>query len=65
MNFKVSILSTCFISLLVFQSCKKGYLDENPDNRTEINTLDKVAQLTKASYAATTPAAITGRPSPF
>ena len=50
MNFKVSILSTCFISLLVFQSCKKGYLDENPDNRTEINTIDKVAQLAGTAY---------------
>lgn len=35
--------------LLSTASCKK-YLDENPDNRTDINTVDKVAQLVTTAY---------------
>ena len=35
--------------LFVTPSCNK-YLDENPDNRTEINSVDKVAQLVTTAY---------------
>ncbi|TCD12516.1 RagB/SusD family nutrient uptake outer membrane protein [Pedobacter frigidisoli] len=35
--------------LLTTQSCNK-YLDKEPDNRTEINTIDKVAQLVTTAY---------------
>lgn len=35
--------------VLGFFSCKK-YLDVSPDNRTEINSIDKVAQLVGAAY---------------
>ncbi|HAF33398.1 MULTISPECIES: RagB/SusD family nutrient uptake outer membrane protein [Sphingobacterium] len=34
---------------LLFSSCNK-FLDENPDMRTEINTVDKVAQLLVSAY---------------
>lgn len=51
-------IKVCLIgsSLVFLSSCSK-YLDEAPDNRTEINTTDKIAQLVasaypKASYAA-------------
>ncbi len=37
--------------LLVTPSCNK-YLDTNPDNRTEINSVDKVAQLVGTAYPA-------------
>lgn len=35
--------------MLVAQSCNK-YLDTQPDNRTEINTVEKVAQLVTTAY---------------
>ncbi len=35
--------------MLVAPSCKK-YLDQAPDNRAEINTVDKVAQLVSTAY---------------
>ncbi|OQP42811.1 hypothetical protein A4H97_11665 [Niastella yeongjuensis] len=35
--------------LLTLVSCKK-YLNENPDNRTDINTIDRVAQLLVTAY---------------
>ena len=38
-----------FSGCLVASSCKK-YLDVNPDNRTEINTVEKVAQLVGTAY---------------
>lgn len=41
------LLSVLFT--LSASSCKK-YLDKNPDNRTEINTVDKVAQLVATAY---------------
>ncbi|SDC51888.1 RagB/SusD family nutrient uptake outer membrane protein [Pedobacter soli] len=37
--------------LLLTPSCNK-YLDTNPDNRTEINSVDKVAQLVGTAYPA-------------
>lgn len=40
--FTVALLTT-------LQSCKK-YLDQVPDNRTEITTVEKVAQLTSTAY---------------
>ncbi|MBO9634506.1 MAG: RagB/SusD family nutrient uptake outer membrane protein [Chitinophagaceae bacterium] len=44
------ILGSLFsIGTLVFSSCNK-YLDENPDNRAEINTVDKVAGLLVSAY---------------
>ena len=39
-----------FLSIIVLLSACKKYLDEAPDNRTEINTLDKVAQLVGTAY---------------
>lgn len=36
-------------AMLVFASCEKT-LDVNPDNRTEINTVEKVAQLVGTAY---------------
>lgn len=35
--------------IILLSSCKK-YLDVTPDNRTEINTIDKVAQLVGTAY---------------
>jgi hypothetical protein len=37
------------VTMLLGESCKK-YLDVAPDNRTEINTLEKVAQLVGTAY---------------
>lgn len=35
---------------LLMGSCKKGYLDVAPDNRTEIDNLSKLAQLSATAY---------------
>lgn len=40
------------LSVASFTSCKK-YLDTNPDMRTEINTVEKVAQLVSTAYPQT------------
>ncbi len=37
------------VLLLAFTSCNK-YLEENPDNRAEINTVEKVAGLLVSAY---------------
>lgn len=39
-----------FISIIGLSSCSKGFLDKEPDNRTEINSVDKVAQLVGTAY---------------
>lgn len=44
----ITILSSVML-LVSLQSCKK-FLDEVPDNRTEITTVAKVAQLTATAY---------------
>ncbi len=50
MKFKNIILSFGIIFCLsILTGCNK-YLDENPDNRTDINTVQKVAQLTATAY---------------
>lgn len=48
---KINRITLCLslLGLVVAGSCKK-YLDENPDNRTDINTVDKVAQLVGTAY---------------
>ena len=46
----IYIISLSIIgTLILFNSCNK-YLDKEPDNRTEINTIDKVAQLVGTAY---------------
>lgn len=47
MNYKYFLFPALF--LFAF-SCKKGFLDETPDNRTEINSLSKIAQLVGTAY---------------
>ncbi len=42
-------ISLCLFSLLSLFSCKK-YLETNPDMRTEINSVDKLAQLVGTAY---------------
>lgn len=46
---KVSYIIAGVALMLVAPSCKK-YLDQAPDNRAEINTIDKVAQLVSTAY---------------
>jgi hypothetical protein len=46
---KLQILLLAAGCLISTASCKK-YLDENPDNRTDINTVAKVAQLVTTAY---------------
>ena len=40
------------LSILVFASGCDKYLSENPDNRVELNTLDKAAQLLTNAYSS-------------
>jgi hypothetical protein len=49
MKFNKSLLTCGLLGLITLSSCKK-FLDENPDNRTDINTIAKVAQLTGTAY---------------
>src|SRR5690242_16507054 len=49
MRFKKTI-TPIFLSIIVLLPACKKYLDESPDNRTEINTLEKVAQLVGTAY---------------
>lgn len=46
---KVNILSIAALSLITLSSCKK-FLEKEPDNRTEINSVEKVAQLVGTAY---------------
>lgn len=46
---KILFIISGAILMLVAPSCKK-YLDQAPDNRAEINTVDKVAQLVSTAY---------------
>ena len=43
-------IAPIFLSIIVLVSACKKYLDVTPDNRTEINTLAKVAQLVGTAY---------------
>lgn len=47
---KLNILLSLSAGLLLLGSCKKSYLDVNPDNRTEINSVEKIAQLAGTAY---------------
>jgi len=49
MRKKTNIATVGLVLLLVFTSCNK-YLEENPDNRAEINTVEKVAGLLVSAY---------------
>lgn len=50
LNKRQFLLSALGLALLLtMQSCDK-YLDQEPDNRTEINSVDKVAQLVTTAY---------------
>jgi hypothetical protein len=46
---KISFIITGAILMLITPSCKK-YLDQAPDNRAEINTVDKLSQLLSTAY---------------
>ncbi|RDC54957.1 RagB/SusD family nutrient uptake outer membrane protein [Pedobacter chinensis] len=46
---KNKFIATCVVVAFMSQSCNK-YLDKEPDNRTEINTVEKVAQLVATAY---------------
>jgi hypothetical protein len=46
---KISFVLLGAVPILSLLSCKK-YLDEAPDNRTEINSVEKVAQLVSTAY---------------
>lgn len=43
--------STLFLTLMVLGSCDK-FLEENPDNRVELNNTDKAAQLLTNAYSS-------------
>lgn len=43
------IIALCGLLLLPFASCKK-FLDKSPDNRAELNSIDKVAALVATAY---------------
>lgn len=47
---KKSILYTALIGAVALGACKKDFLEAAPDNRTEINTVEKVAQLVSTAY---------------
>ena len=51
-----SLLAICVLCTLTICSCKD--LDEAPDNRTEIDTVDKVQQLLTSGYPVSVPAVI-------
>lgn len=44
------ILTLILLTTLALQACKKDYLGVAPDNRTKINTLDKLSQLVGTAY---------------
>jgi hypothetical protein len=46
---KISFVLLAAVPIFSLLSCKK-YLDEAPDNRTEINSVEKVAQLVSTAY---------------
>ena len=51
-----SLLVVCLLSIVTICSCKD--LDEAPDNRTEIDTVEKVQQLLTSGYPVSVPAVI-------
>ncbi|MCV9386330.1 RagB/SusD family nutrient uptake outer membrane protein [Reichenbachiella ulvae] len=52
---KITYLSLCFALSIGISSCDE-YLDVNPDNRVELNDLDKAAQLLTNAYSVASPA---------
>lgn len=52
MKYNKRLLTCGLLGLITLSACKK-YLDENPDNRTDINTIEKVAQITGTAYPTT------------
>ncbi len=44
-------ITTCLTTLLILGGCDK-YLEETPDNRVELNTLEKAAQLLTNAYSS-------------
>ncbi|RZK66767.1 MAG: RagB/SusD family nutrient uptake outer membrane protein, partial [Pedobacter sp.] len=46
---KTSLIIAGVVALVSMQSCKK-YLEKAPDNRAEINTVDKLSQLVGTAY---------------
>ena len=51
-----SLFALCLFYIMTVSSCKD--LDEAPDNRTEIDTVDKVQQLLTSGYPVSVPAVI-------
>lgn len=51
-----SLFALCLLCIMTVSSCKD--LDEAPDNRTEIDTVDKVQQLLTSGYPVSVPAVI-------
>ena len=51
-----SLFVLCLLCIMTVSSCKD--LDEAPDNRTEIDTIDKVQQLLTSGYPVSVPAVI-------
>ena len=48
------LFALCLLCIMTVSSCKD--LDEAPDNRTEIDTVDKVQQLLTSGYPVSVPA---------
>ena len=51
MTKNITKYGVCFFSLLVLGSCDR-FLEENPDNRVDLNTPDKAAQLLTNAYSS-------------
>lgn len=47
---KLRKISIYLLSALLLTACKKSFLEKSPDNRTEINTVEKIAQLVSTAY---------------
>ena len=52
---KINARLSLFVFAIIAISCD-SFLDEIPDNRVELNTLDKAAQLLTNGYSAASPA---------
>lgn len=50
LRFKIKAIALLVFVTLSLGSCEKKFLDVSPDNRTKINTVQKVAQLTGTAY---------------
>ncbi len=49
---KLRKISIFLLSATLLGACKKSFLEQAPDNRTEINNVEKVAQLVSTAYPA-------------